>query len=103
MVTNRKPIVRPRKAKITAEMIELFRRGEKIRKSKRDREEWEADGGRRREFLDIDGRLSELLKRYPHECSPFDTIPPAATLLSFQTWPEIQELRRQLLEAAFPK
>ncbi len=63
MVTTRTPKGRPpRGGQITPEAIELFRRGLQIQERGLD-EEWEEDGGRRREYLDLSSALAAALGR----------------------------------------
>jgi hypothetical protein len=60
MPTNRLPRARKRKARITPEVVALFKRAIAIEKDGDD-EVWEADGGRCREYLDTSNQLRRLL------------------------------------------
>ena len=51
MATKRRPIDRPARMEITPEMVALFARGVEIEEAGAT-EDWEKDGGRRREYLD---------------------------------------------------
>ena len=65
MSTARAPIGRPSKSRIiTAEMIELFRRAAALHAKQDD---WEEDGGTRRQFFDVSRDLHSLMGRHPHQ------------------------------------
>jgi hypothetical protein len=106
MTTKRTLLMRRPKLVITAEMVELFRRGREILAEG----SGEDEGPRHREFLDIDKRLNwTLLKRDPHEVSVLDDLrgdPPAymrarnsAAKPDFNGWFSGRELQRQLQAA----
>jgi hypothetical protein len=88
-----------RRLVVTETMLELYARGCEILTEGSD-EEWEDEGGRRREFGQIDVELHGLLKRRPWEASVFDVDldgePPHWLRGDTNDWRSAQELRRQL-------
>jgi hypothetical protein len=103
---------RRRKGSLSPEMIELYRRGREIQKAGA-AEKWEAQGGRRAEFLDITKRLDiTLLRRAWHEVSVLDDLdgePPGYMVArnsnqfpDFNGWYSGRELQCQL-DAALAK
>jgi hypothetical protein len=101
MPTKRVPLNRSAHARITPEIIALWRRILEIQDSGAD-EEWEEAGGRRRELLDADRDLCSALGLSPWHTSPADVPsqgPP-------EPWEDpgrfalAQELRRALEAAA---
>ena len=96
---------REKKISLTPEMLALFARGCEIQ-SAGDDQRWEDDGGRRREYLDLDKRLNTLLQR-PWCPSLFDTAldrerPPAYLRPDHQLlrdWHPAQQLRKALQHA----
>jgi hypothetical protein len=57
--TRRTPIDRGRRVQITPAMVVLWKRGQEILATKAE-QKWEEEGGRRREFLDLAGRLDMI-------------------------------------------
>jgi hypothetical protein len=109
MTTKRTPIARNRKATITAEMVELFRRGRELQALGADDDD--ADGPLADEFRSIRKRLDwELLGRAPHEVSVLSDLegePPgymqrrnSPSNPDFNGWFSGRELQQRLEEAA---
>jgi hypothetical protein len=107
MVTTRTPIARELKThRITPEAIELFGRGFDIQVAGADKT-WEAEGGRRREFLDTINALNATFGLLPSERGPLechDGLPPrwvvqAAEADGFDGWKQAVETRRKLVAA----
>jgi hypothetical protein len=108
--TKRRPINRPVRRRITPEVVELFATGFDIAVAGADKT-WEAQGGRRREFLDTCNALDAALglsvdERGPLSCH--DGLPPrwvvrAAELDSekhiLEGWKQAVETRRLLVAA----
>ncbi len=69
MVTTRRPTNRPPTSRITREAVTLFKRVEAMLDEGAD-EEWEKNGGRRREYLDALSELDRQLNLRPWETSP---------------------------------
>ena len=101
MPTNRTPIERPIQARITPELVEMYRRCLEIIEDGDD-DVWEADGGRQREFHDVSLALHVGLGQKPWDYSVFSVSlngPP-------RSWEyrdrheRAQQLRRALHEAA---
>lgn len=100
MATKRRPIERPFRARITPELIELWRRIRAIQAADLD-EVWEDAGGRRREYLDATVELHGGLGLTPWHDSPAEVAsegpPPAWDNGSYTI---AQQWRRALEEAA---
>lgn len=73
MATNRTPINRATKAKITPQMVALYHLLSEIFDDD-DHRTWEEDGGRRREFLGANSLLDALAHRAPWQTSVIDAI-----------------------------
>jgi hypothetical protein len=74
MVTTRTPIKRGKHARITPEVIEAYRHARALHNNPKAREEWESEGGRRREYLDTCSLLHDLLGRQTWDEQILDTI-----------------------------
>jgi hypothetical protein len=101
--TNRTPIARELTHRITPEAIELFGRGFDIQVAKAD-VTWEAEGGRRREFLDTINALNATFGLLPSERGPLechDGLPPRWVIQAgdenFGPWEQAVETRRALV------
>jgi hypothetical protein len=91
----------PTRLRLTEEMIDLYRRGCEIEDEGSD-EAWEDEGGRRREYLDIQNELAILIGREkPWQLSVFhaweDDIPTRPDL--YADWLIARDIRRALAEA----
>ena len=90
-----------RNHRITPEAVDLFKQCSDISESQR--EAWEDEGGRRREYLDKSLALEAALDLRPHEMSPLDSGPEPPSYGHgtgyYQSWPQAYELRRQIIRA----
>jgi hypothetical protein len=104
MTSGRTPIGRPTKSRITPEAVALFKRARALYDQQ---ENWEEDGGRRREYLAVTRDLHSLMGRYPHQEDVCATIgedePPewmANDARRLADYRQAVELRRELEKAA---
>ena len=112
MVTKRTPVARSINARITAEMIDLYRKAVDLqsRPEPHGIEHWEESGGVRRQYIDTCRKLHVALGRKPWETMATDTIgedEPDPTISNqgehkVADWMEARELGLELQQAAFP-
>lgn len=100
-MTTKRTLLRRRPKPVMSEALELYRRGVEIIEQGAD-EAWEEEGGRRREFGEIDVALQDRLGRRPWEWTIFevdDGDPPPHRQSQVDDWYGAQRLRRQLQSA----
>ncbi len=100
MVTTLRPTNRPSASRITREAIALFKRVEAMLDEGAD-EQWEEEGGHRREYLDALSELDRELRLRPWETSPVhvDESWDRPDWISPESWGKAMHLRRLLLHA----
>ncbi|MHC2839798.1 hypothetical protein [Bradyrhizobium diazoefficiens] len=97
MPTTRTPINRTSHARISPEATALFERGLDIQ-SCGDDDFWEADGGKRAEYIEINNRLHEMLNLKPWHPSPLDVYgEPPADDQHPEYWRQMVKLRAALM------
>lgn len=99
MSTKRTRLARAPKARITNEVLDLFRRAKEIEEAGGD-EFWEHEGGRKREYYEVCVELDWGLNRRPWQTGIFDvdvaTPPPPPWLDDDRDEAGAIELRRRL-------
>jgi hypothetical protein len=101
MVTRRTPIRRPPIGRITPDMVALFRLARAI-EDDGDHRAFEAQGGRRREYLQTCTELHQLLGRTPWQADVVEVDgPPPSYLQQEQAddWNQARALRAELENA----
>src|SRR3974390_1413536 len=105
MSTKRTPIGRPPHPQITPAAMKAFLLVEEIRDAGQD-EEWEEEGGRRRECLDAENVVDSELKLQPWETGPYDVDETArptrwtkASAHEIDRWNKAVVLRRAIIAA----
>ena len=94
-----------RNVQITDEIVQLFQRCLEIR-SFDDDQFWEAEGGRRHEYIEAKLALHLRLYLHPWECSPVDVESREAPNYGanhewwLASWHRARELRAELMKAA---
>jgi hypothetical protein len=102
MVTNRTPRIHGRKLRINPEVIAAFEHARELHNDPKKSEEWESEGGLRREYLDARGELESLLGRELPAEYVIDTIGQEEVGTGIyapwdvESWKEAVAIRREL-------